>query len=1092
MTTKKLSLKYGTNVNYKLIKDGYKTVNGSFVVGNDTPKAMILDAPQEIYTLPNIIDIDTETKSAPIVNLTEDLELPDDTIIKKGEYVLGEYGKEYFIPNDLTGNKTTRLNNFNIVGSNVKLFNNTAMNFASNSFIALKTPFKPGSNSWELVIKIKTPTSMGVLDTLFGSYDSFYKTIGCELGTNNKLGVGITSNGSSWDIAWLSGKTVLSANTWYWIKVCFTGTEYRFELSTDGQEYVLENSVVNSTPIYGGNDSIMNFGKCGWRSDWWRGLIDLSETYIKINNEFFWKPECVNIVKGYSLNGSWAIVGDGIACDFSENNYITLDNTQYSSTDNVTYVFKFNAPSTSLSSSQCVFEQDYFANLEFRYATRDFRAWNWGAGQYEYIMTPELGKTYWFKINVNGQVKTYYWSEDGVNYDNSYTMTDVNINTTSGLMYIGRTAGGSNIYHEGIDIKNSWVEINNVKHCISDICSFVGHWSNNNIMTKFSSSNYISCLGYLPMVFSVLEFHARIIPEQSSAVQCIYDTYWNIALDNMYPRVWCGSQIKGSTQLSANVEYDIKVIVNSDWNTSFYYKRVEDSNWTLATSGVIDASSHLPGAEMCLGIHVENVTEPFLGKIDLNHTYINVDGKNWWKAAFKNIFSSGDFVLYGATQLVNENTMCVFWENMYVKFLQQVNSNSELFFVFRTEKNINELQNLFYVPNPSGNTGPEAYIKDNNLCIWNNYTNSDVILIPVEMSKTYKFKEMLHGTGADIIVYDENDNILYENSFDNLGLGYGSGSFANIGTHSGSTRWFRGRIDFKASYIKTNGIIEYLGKIAGKYLPGIFNVNIEDVTEEKTYNLYDVQTDKRSLILSEDKNLNVDDIEFIEYCGQVTIPTHTVYEYDSKKETWSNLPVTINYSIPEGAIITIDDVIVETSPYITDKIGEIVYKVNKEGYEEYIGHIDHAFGGSTYEITITEDDMISNSSSEGPAISPDTPDLTRQYYAFTPTNNAFLTSANTNGGVNGDTSTFYAVSEEVGTHQVLYMLNPETNNMIEITNVELRITSSSLSVYPLTTGTPFFQPPKQTDAVRNSAKDIVTNVTPEASTTATLSGGSLM
>lgn len=79
-------------------------------------------------------------------------------------------------------------------------------------------------------------------------------------------------------------------------------------------------------------------------------------------------------------------------------------------------------------------------------------------------------------------------------------------------------------------------------------------------------------------------------------------------------------------------------------------------------------------------------------------------------------------------------------------------------------------------------------------------------------------------------------------------------------------------------------------------------------------------------------------------------------------------------------------------------------------------------------------------------ISLETPSLTRQYYAFTPTNNAFLTSANTNGNVNGDTSTFYATSEEVGTHQILYMLNPETNNMIEITNVELTITSSDLIV----------------------------------------------
>lgn len=919
MTTKKLSLNYGTNVNYKLIKDGYKTVNGSFIVDNDTPKAMILDAPQEIYTLPNIIDINTETKSAPIIKLSDNLELPDGIICPEKEYILGEYGKEFFIPNnDHINNNNINVNNFNIVGSDVKLFNTTAMNFTSSSFIALKTPFKPGSNVWELVVKIKTPITMGTQDTLFGSYDSFYKTVGCELGTSGKIGVGITSNGSSWDISWLSGKTTLVANTWYWIKVSFTGSSYRYELSTDGKEYTLENSIDSSTPLYGADDSIMNFGKCGWRDDWWKGLIDLSETYIKINNEYFWKPECRNIVDAYDLVGSPTV------------------------------------------------------------------------------------------------------SEDGV-------------------------------------------------------------------VSNISTSNYLSASGYLPSAIENVEFYARITPTQSSAVQCIYDNHWNIALTDMYPRIWCGSAIRGSTQLSANIEYDIKVTVDSNWNTCFYYKEVNDTEWTLATSGTINASGYLPGAQMFLGIHAENNTEPFLGTIDLKHTYIKVDGKDWWKARFKNIFINGDFLLYGSPRLVNEDMMTVFWENFYIKSLYPITQDSELFFEFRTEKDVQALQNIFFVRGSGSNTiGPELYITNGQLRIWNNSNSSDVTLLPVEMCKTYKFKETLHGSGATIVIYDENDIILYENSFDNLGFSYDTTSLANIGTHSGSSRYFRGRLNLKTSYIKNNNIINNIAKQAGKYIGGILNSSIKDVSEEKTYNLYDIQTDVRSLILSEDKNINVDNIEFIEYCGQVTIPSHTVYEYDTANSIWSNLPVTINYNIPEGATITINENTVTSSPYITDEIGEIIYKVNKEGYEEYIGQIDYAFGGSTYEITITEDDMISNSSSEGPSISPDTPSLTRQYYAFTPIDNAFLTSANANGNVNGDTSTFYATSEEVGTHQILYMLNTETGNMIEITNVELTITSSDLIVYPLTTGPLFFTPPKQTDAVRNSTKDIVAKATPEASTTATI------
>ena len=105
MTTKKLSLAYGTNLDYKLIRDGYKTVNGSVVIDENTPKTISLEVPQEIYSLPDIININTNTKSAPIVTLTKDLELPDGTVNSKQEYILGEYGKKYIISNGIKYNK---------------------------------------------------------------------------------------------------------------------------------------------------------------------------------------------------------------------------------------------------------------------------------------------------------------------------------------------------------------------------------------------------------------------------------------------------------------------------------------------------------------------------------------------------------------------------------------------------------------------------------------------------------------------------------------------------------------------------------------------------------------------------------------------------------------------------------------------------------------------------------------------------------------------------------------------------------------------------------------------------------------------------
>lgn len=204
-------------------------------------------------------------------------------------------------------------------------------------------------------------------------------------------------------------------------------------------------------------------------------IIDFSDTVLpwkfEMNNylartRYCWKPYReepyqVEMLKPEYNNVS--IVGtptinENIVSGFSSSNYLTL-NRELVSKNNATYVFKVTLPS-SMSSSQCIFEQDYFANIEFRGNTQDFRAWNWQTNQYEYIMTPELGKTYWFKINVNGNVKTYSYSEDGQDYIEAYVMNDNATNTTTTNFFIGLTSSSGNIFQGSIDVYDSYVLIN--------------------------------------------------------------------------------------------------------------------------------------------------------------------------------------------------------------------------------------------------------------------------------------------------------------------------------------------------------------------------------------------------------------------------------------------------------------------------------------------------------------------------------------------------------------------------------------------------------------------------------------------------------
>lgn len=215
------------------------------------------------------------------------------------------------------------------------------------------------------------------------------------------------------------------------------------------------------------------------------------------------EPYQVEILKqvpsNYNIVGT-PMINDNIVSGFSSSNYLTLNNSLVSK-NNATYVFKVTFPS-SMSASQCIFEQDYFANIEFRGNTQDLRAWNWQTSQYEKIMDITFGKTYWFKMVINGSVKTYSYSEDGIDYTTAYTMNDNGTNTTTGNFYIGITSRLGNIFQGSIDLSECYVLIDGTKYNLSDttyVLDLIRNYTvngtptiNEGIVSGFSSSNYLT------------------------------------------------------------------------------------------------------------------------------------------------------------------------------------------------------------------------------------------------------------------------------------------------------------------------------------------------------------------------------------------------------------------------------------------------------------------------------------------------------------------------------------------------------------------------------------------------------------------------
>ena len=162
--------------------------------------------------------------------------------------------------------------------------------FSGSNYLKLPNAFMPASNTWEIVWKVKTGSSVTTQQFLFGSSTGFFNTVGGELMASGKFGVGISTNGTSWDVGWMGGATVVTANTWYWLKISFNGTEYKLELSTDGETFNLEKSITSSTTIYqNASTSIMHLGTMGNKTTYWGGSLDLGESYIKIGDSIWWR-----------------------------------------------------------------------------------------------------------------------------------------------------------------------------------------------------------------------------------------------------------------------------------------------------------------------------------------------------------------------------------------------------------------------------------------------------------------------------------------------------------------------------------------------------------------------------------------------------------------------------------------------------------------------------------------------------------------------------------------------------------------------------------------------------------------------------------
>ena len=393
----------------------------------------------------------------------------------------------------------TYMNNINVtrVGA-LTLSGYIVSGFSAAKYMRLPDAFLPEDNSWSVILKVRTGSSVSTQQYLFGSSTGFFDTIGGELTSGGKFGVGFTSNGSSWDIGWITGTTSATKNTWYWLKLSFTGTEYKFELSTDGETYNLEGSITSSTAIYqNSSTSIIHLGTQGNKSKYWGGQIDLENCEIKIDNSYAWlglKTACIKldfsntvlpwkwdyqkllknrvfavgaygedvVYYGDTLNGtitgSVEIDNNKLISGFSSSNYLTAGNNAFATANSWAYVSKFKA--TTINKYQFFFHRPVAFGLD---NSNRMHVWNLPMGDIYSDFTFSADTWYWVKFEFTGEEYNGYYktTEDGewIRIINVASTSKVTSSTTP--TYIGLNPNNTSEAFAGfIDLKEAHIVIN--------------------------------------------------------------------------------------------------------------------------------------------------------------------------------------------------------------------------------------------------------------------------------------------------------------------------------------------------------------------------------------------------------------------------------------------------------------------------------------------------------------------------------------------------------------------------------------------------------------------------------------------------------
>ena len=499
MVKKSILAKVGDKINYKLIRDGYKTGKGNVVVTAemDTKSTITADVPSTSYASNLDYEVDISGKNPPIINIKNDITCPDDTVINKGKYLFYDIGQEYVVEDK--DKIIEPIKNYTKVGNINVDSNGIASNFSTSNYIKLNT-YLP--STFDIVIKYKhnsvadsQPGELIANPTTDNSLFIYYN------GNPSKFGIGLYVKGV--DSSFQTDNPVqYETGSWYWIRLIYDGNESKVYVIKDNNYTIKTLPVLSSwnheltKPVSNlWKDMYVTIGANLPYSKYNTGSIDLSNTYINEPGATY--ASYISGIKDFKLQdsgtelttklfdyhyredvpmkinvskvGSCIIDENGIASNFSNNSYVTfgklnVDNNPWEMVFKVKYKehsgFQRFCGSSSADPKNLLIAAEDTDKLSLYLSTNGS---NWSISRTSSKTTLVNGTAYYIKALFNGTNYILSLSTDGINYTEEINeaSTTPMYNGISTNFQIGCAFSDESKYNwQGtIDLKESYVQI---------------------------------------------------------------------------------------------------------------------------------------------------------------------------------------------------------------------------------------------------------------------------------------------------------------------------------------------------------------------------------------------------------------------------------------------------------------------------------------------------------------------------------------------------------------------------------------------------------------------------------------------------------